>query len=314
MRQIIKVGLRNTRCGWNCTTPYFTVIVVKLLCSQPQFTCIVEKSKTKEFGVYENGSWKGILGLVANGTYDITLPEFTNTYQRFNAVDFTMPVFYVPMLLVTRMPTYTRLSLDGFMGLQWAVWLCITVAVLMISLTVSTTNNRYSVARYCCNFCNHYMNIFALLTNQFPGVQIVYISTKFLISFWALCSVIVCGLYSGQLLSTLIKFQTLLPFNDFESFTVCVEKGICQLATDTPSTSYIQDILHSNTIDNIRLTEAFKNNPILIELKEEILIQKILETNHKYVTWLVAENQFVKTIRGKCSSYILSVKLISQKF
>lgn len=295
----INVGLPYSPCGFNCSKPYFFRDIITLLCSQSDVSCNIEQVNTKDYGSFVNGTWRGMAGMVINGTYDIFF-SYMNTFDRFSVADFSLPAIYDPVLLITHKPVNIHLSMPGFMGLKWLVWLCIVLTIFVISLILATTVSHKPTLKFCHQAFKECTNLLSILANQSPYFHIIYVSTRFLITFWALCTVIISGFFSGQLLSSLVKLQTVVPFTDFDTFTLCIEQNQCQLITDSFSKDYMQEILYSNLSSFVRLRKSFKTNPVIIEPNDKLILRKILDpTNTKYMTWLKSELSFSAELNGK---------------
>lgn len=290
----------HIRVGFVASKPPIMLIeVVKIFCKFFQFNCQMQKAETNEYGYYENGRWNGMIGLIENNTYDISVPEFSNTIQRFSALDFTLPVFYSRIILVTRMPILRQRSVGSFLGFKWSVWLCLILASFVISLALVTFTSHKNKSQFLWTIFDRCTTLFFMITNQYSDMPIVYLYAKFLVLFWFLFTVIINGVYSGHMVSLLLKYETTVPFSDLDTFIICVKEQRCQLATNTLSKSYIQDVLNSTTDRSGQLRHALKKNPILIESNKNVLLHTILDSGKDiFITWMMTESGYYDLVKG----------------
>ena len=94
---------------------------------------LTEEALDYEWGSFENGSWTGMLGMIANDNYDFTVNYFTLTAERYSAFDSSVTYwqegFGLFLLLPRPLPKWKNLY-NPFSG---QVWLIVLMLVIVMS-------------------------------------------------------------------------------------------------------------------------------------------------------------------------------------
>lgn len=267
--------------------PGIFVEYLKLICSSLKADCRYSNSDNVDYGYYDNGSWHGLIREIADGIFDISVPNFTPSLERLEIVDFSDVVYRTPLILVTKATEQSDLSLSNLMGFHWIVWICFLLTCALIAfyftiVEISCGKRNLHPAmikgvKTCVDTCS-------FISNQSQNSDTVYISLKLVITLWALMATVIGGAYSSFLLSNMLRMKSDPPFKDFETFIECVEMKKCRLATNELSLSHIKEIFTSDTDTFERLRKALRNNPI-IEMQGKVLLDRILKSKSEYITW-----------------------------
>lgn len=142
--RVIKVGLiYNPPYSYgidyaNSSRPGFSIELLRVFCQLFSFRCIIQEANSTMYGRLLNGTWYGMIGQIIDNTFDISHPNFDPTEQRFQFVDFSLPLTYSPVLLVTRKPTFygNNVNLLNSLVFHWTVWLCILLFAIYIGLFI----------------------------------------------------------------------------------------------------------------------------------------------------------------------------------
>ncbi|KAG1652211.1 Glutamate receptor ionotropic, kainate 2 [Nymphon striatum] len=83
----------------------------------------------------ETNVWNGMIGELINGTADLAIADLTITYEREEAVDFTMPFMNLGVSILFKKPSKTVPKLFSFLSpLSWDVWIYMATAYLGVSI------------------------------------------------------------------------------------------------------------------------------------------------------------------------------------
>ena len=97
---------------------------------------LIEQTDKRRGNYYENGSFDGVIGQLQRGEIDWSLSNYRVTPERMSAIDFSQPVSYFPLRLVSKSPNEElnwMAYLSVFTGEFWIVLLTTTI-VLSFSL------------------------------------------------------------------------------------------------------------------------------------------------------------------------------------
>ncbi|CAM1305345.1 Uncharacterised protein g4013 [Pycnogonum litorale] len=79
--------------------------------------------------------WDGMMGELLNGKADLAMGDLTITYEREEAVDFTMPFMNLGISILFRKPKESQPSLLSFLSpLSWRVWIYMLMAYAGVSV------------------------------------------------------------------------------------------------------------------------------------------------------------------------------------
>lgn len=146
------------------------------------------------------------------------------------------------------------------------------------------------------NFFVSCIDAFSVISNQGRINNVVNVSIGFLVSFWSVAVLILSGIYSGQLVSSLLyQNLKLYPFDNFESFVDCVENDSCKFIADNDSLSYsyLQKIFFSENNAYRRLMKALDSNKMIVTETVDEALKKISKEKDLYLVSVMAEIDYL---------------------
>lgn len=291
----LKIGVVRTPFVRTCSQiqdcPHrgYTVDAAIIICKFLKLNCTFHWYENYDYGtVLRNGTSTGMIGAIQRGEFDTSIPDFTPTFDRLRAIDFSNLIDVNDMVLVTRSPSPESSEIDwsGFHAFTWSVWIIFIIlwlltgfASILIQKFIASQNTESHK-----NFFILYLDICrSLILNQFSNENNERKSMKFLTQTWSVCFFVLTSTYSGCLFSRKVSQKPDLPFTDMESFVQCLEKTLCTLVTPDLSASFIQDLISPNSTYGARVEASRTYNPFLIALLFEETKKKILETKNRYL-------------------------------
>lgn len=277
--------------------------IAQIMCKQLRFHCRFVPANTDIYGYFENGSWKGVVGDVAAGRVDTSLPRFTPTQQRAEAIDFSSSCFYEQYLLVTRRPSASiyKERLDLLHAFDPYVWTCIALVVLLAALVMRSTI-MYKIP-------TSVIETYLIRPNN---PEILFFGKYIIICTISAAALILARAYTGYLFTKRISTDVQKPFDDLESFAACVRTKRCTLALKTESLSYMHQLIDTDGSDSFgKLKKALDENPLQhFPLSE--LMTKILAEKSSFFTTLVWDTDFYYAANGTdlCQYYVISASLL----
>lgn len=261
--------------------PGYAVEITRLICEALKVDCqFIVDSTSESYGILQvDGNWSGMLGKIANGTFDTTLPVITPTQGRKLSFDFASYVVRYPFDFATRKPDFTDFfSMDYMlMPFQPSVWLLLLATVVLLSFVVTVyqdvTDGRpgCSVGVFAVSEVNNLVEVIGGLVTSPSTSRLPRWASRFLLFFWGLALVVLIGSYTGAIFSALLTISPPLPFTDVNSLTECIAEGRCSLVL-TEYRSYYETSSGGNEINLTTelspLYEALrKNSAALLRVK-----------------------------------------------
>lgn len=233
-------------------------------CETQNVNCDFQESPDDQYG-YFNGTWQGMVKHIHDGMFELSFPMFTPSSQRFEEIDFSIPIAYIPLLLVTRNPKLSAISIDLLSPFvfDWSVWVLLVVFSTLIGIFVALSETPILSGSFCYKLFSNCIDVFSLITNQGGLLIVPRLSIRFMVAFWVLSIVILSGVYSGQLVQSLINNNvSKLPFHDFLSFIECIEKRKCRLVLPDSQLSFVTEVYDSDSDLYKRLRKALLRNKL----------------------------------------------------
>lgn len=275
---------------YNSDAPGICVEIVSLFCQMSHLNCRFGRENNGLYGHKENGTWNGMIKLIQDGIYDISFPMFTPSQQRFEVVDFTPPLTTEELLFVTRRPSVsiTNSYLLHSTVFNWNVWISLVLFSVALGIYVAIIDNSDIKSNKVITAMQNAIDLFSYVTDQEAGKRsntINRISIRCLLSIWGLAILVLSGLYSGSLVSSLLNGSAKLPFKDLPTFVECVERKMCELISyqDSASSASTREILESNDSLYLRLQKFINHDKFFLYTHDEVL-NVIAEEKSKYLT------------------------------
>lgn len=134
----VKIGLRKISDSFS-QYHLTSIKAVKTVCKAFFLNCTLEESSTFHYDAENNGT--GILNMIETGQLDTYEPLVSPTYKRLQLIDFSKPLLYMDVYIVTRAPstsdseTVYNMSVSTSMG--FGTWLSMIGAFILLSLLIS---------------------------------------------------------------------------------------------------------------------------------------------------------------------------------
>lgn len=280
-------------CWRTCEKAHgFFMEIVQLMCNTQKFHCIFFHYNTSD----KENSWNSLIEQVRDGVYDTTIPIITATPERAAMIDFSPTIFFAQMILVFRTPTVNQWSFSNLLAMQWNVWLCLLICITIIALLLTTAECRTLGKNVLSKVIINCLNTFAIFTNQTQEMDLFHLSMRIIIAFWAVSALIVSGVYSGKLLTFLLKMKIVYPFHDFGTFVECLEREECQFATNMNPSIVISMFSNDEIEYALRINKVIHKTGIAIYPSVDGLTEDILRRKDKYLVWFATEPNFLASV------------------
>lgn len=280
----------------NSSKPGIFGELVVMFCQLSNIQCHFGRENHSSYGHFENGSWHGMMNLIINGKYDISFPAFTITVDRLEAIDFSLPVAEEEFLFVTRTPVISVSSFKLFQSMvfNWTVWLSLFLISLTLGVYAAVLESSHTNSTRFSLTVRNSIHFLSYITSQSSPLEFKRISTRCSLSVWGLGIVVLTGIYSGSLVSSLINGSAHLPFHDFATLVQCVESHDCELFSYKESTSSFihRAILKRNDSLHQRLQKFISVNNFFRYTSDEML-NKIIKEKNKYIVVLMNRNAYL---------------------
>lgn len=271
----------------------FDIEVMETFCKVQNYSCSYLLHPSNMYAYYKNGTWHGMIKYIQDKVCDMSTMSAALTEERFRLVDFTLPIDSLPFLLVTRnTESSQQISVVSSLVFSWTVWLVLILLAALIGLAMAFNQNTRSLLN-CISYCTDVFSIVTAQTNlQYPNRR----SIRVLLTFWSFAMLILCEAYSGQLVSSMVRNKSKIPFNNFESFVDCVENNECRLIVNELITTspIIHDILYSNITIYKRLRDKFITNPLLVGDSTKQILDKISLEKDIYLTSILLSETYLR--------------------
>lgn len=273
--------------------------IVNLFCQTQNVTCQFFYEQESCYGVKVNGTWTGMIKHLIDGLYDLGSPYFTPDKERLQVVDFSPPVAYAPLILVTRrsMTVTGHIDLLSSFVYHWSSWLLLLFFSLSVGLLIALAQISKGDGNSSYKFIAK--NVFAFVTNQTNDITFTRLSIRIVFGCWSLAIVVFVGVYSGKLSSTLVSnSNTKLPFNNFETFVQCIETKHCRFLIPT---TYINSLFRFNRSESEidrRLMKALRQNPVISGFTVPASFSEIVKETQYYTVALMGVADFAYNVHS----------------
>ncbi|XP_068235486.1 glutamate receptor-like [Palaemon carinicauda] len=278
--------------------------VLTILTSSINFTCSWRRPTDVAFGYqFPNGSWGGMVGMVAREEVDFSFLIFTVLYTRAQVVDYTLPLTFTYARFLGRKGRTEIHPFGFFMPLTPMVWYSLTLGLVMmmtISLFMSWALSD-SVKTPRQKTLTDYVRVF--LSQDLEKFQENIWSLRFLVGAWMLAMFIVMKSYSSNLNSLLTVRYVPQPYH---SVKAVAQDPSVKIVTEIGG--YYHQSIQSGFFKEI--TDAGKEDDIsYVEFTdfEEVVETKISKggyvlMNDDLPTKMLIDQYFSKT--GTCVFYM----------
>lgn len=215
------------------------------------------------------------------------------------------------------MATRAPQSVQGGVGFRvvfafhWETW-CVFISAYLITalLIIFAARKVFHMISDTESPPNVFVAIFdqwlSLMTHKHHDKYLVLDFVRIAVACFSLASMVLASSYTGVLFSEKLKTSISLPYEDFESFVVCLEKKRCRIVVSTLSISFIQILLGPGSDLGRRASMTFDRNPPLIMPNMDAK-KAIIEDQSTYLVWIGDKNVFETDFQSaaECKFYIL---------
>ncbi|KAJ9590512.1 hypothetical protein L9F63_016463 [Diploptera punctata] len=246
------------------------------------FKSIYSENTDGAFGVVgDDGNWTGLMGMLIRNEVDIAMQSMTITSERYQFVDFTMPLIRSSTSIMIRKPSRRSFNWNNFLR-PFSNELWLGVIICMIILTFSLSATFYLRRMYCADEEVEYdiMESFGYVYTSFcqqgctnnPSA----VSSRIVCMIIKLTATVLLSGYSAYLIANLAVHITVLPFTSLETLLRDRSYTLGLLAN-----SY-SVMVYKNTSDPVR-QELYKQlvEPHTLPRTEYLAMKWICE-NSKY--------------------------------
>ncbi|XP_071541889.1 probable glutamate receptor [Panulirus ornatus] len=305
--------------GGNVTISGPLATLLHLLATTMNFTYTTMVSADRLWGnELEDGSWTGMLGLVARKEAHLGLSMFVMTDRRRTAMDFTTSVSVNSCSILARKGS-PQVDPWGFLfPLQPEVWVALLLALTMAwvaAVVLGWGSGKVCGQPHTMAAAMFFQHVRALL-HQGLTVQVRCGCERVVIGTWMLVSMVVTWSYCSNLMSQLTvrhvpqPIQTLHHVLDDPTLTLIME----------PNTAYTDMLVQpeTSTLWELRsLQEAgrLRKHPIILD--EAWTLNQLTKGDHVVFVDRDSANNFVANYfsqTGRCDLYLGREKLIVTPF
>ncbi|KAI6226482.1 PBPb domain-containing protein [Aphelenchoides fujianensis] len=308
----------------DCHYPGFTMEVVSMLAEAAHVYLepVVINSKVGEvnWGNYVNGSFTGVLGMLEQFKADTVGILFQYVEERKAFFDYSEVVTFIRNVYITKPKTKSvGMALwNPYKPYQPLVWILLLLALLVqcgfatlvAQLEVKLRlNPKFSPFEKCW---------------QYLKLQ-VHQSMDFLVPFqmqsgnfsFMLYSVIqvtlFVNLYSGILLSALIRGEDPRPWDNFDTMVKLVQAGEYKFVVDRfdyEASWFFKEVVRSNTSHTRKIYEALRENPVVITETIEEAFEFVDRGGYIFPT---QEDSYARFVGSERCNYFYSIDEDIQK-
>lgn len=182
---------------------------------------------------------------------DTSLPILVETPRFREMLEFTMPVFYMEfgVLIKTRFLDNNNELFFAFKPFTWIVWIILISSILTVScldalfrLIWTPIAERKGKRTYLMHTESSWLMTFGILMSRGMDIPIPHLSRRVLMVTWGLACIIICNVYSAQLVSTKVALKIQQPFTNLQELADKVRSKQYRLLIYSPDSKFIQDI------------------------------------------------------------------------
>ncbi|XP_067131590.1 uncharacterized protein [Centruroides vittatus] len=283
-----------------------SIVAQKLKNIKFEFVQPIEKTFGSKL---KDGSWNGIIGRVQRKEVDLSTLSLCVTYDRFQVVDFTIPVTGDKVVFIVSSPRKLSKLTAIIRPFSLKTWIYIVVSTFVTAISFSfiafVRNNYFPERKTAWTTRNFTWFLLRSLTSQ--GGEIDYdksTSSRVIIGVWLLATTVLISAYGGILFS----YMTRPVYEE-------VPKNIEQLAIAVKNKEYSCGTLSNSALSELMLGKSEGTVKILSEYisshPEESFstfqqgIQHMLHHKYAYIT----SAYFFATLNMRENSFVISEDL-----
>ncbi|KAK2152669.1 hypothetical protein LSH36_322g05030 [Paralvinella palmiformis] len=200
--------------------------ILKTLASSLKFTFDLVVPPDKKWGApMSNGTWNGMVGQVLRGDADFAIAKFTITRLRESVIDFTVPFWHEPCVMVMRKPDEksSLIYLGPFRDEVWySIFLAIPVmaaamtGVALLRTRIYSSQPILNSRGVLCGLHRSLWFAYGALVQQGCSWTPHSQALRFLVGFWWFFTLVITATYTGNLIAVLAVPKLTLPVNTLQ--------------------------------------------------------------------------------------------------
>ncbi len=230
------------------------------------------------WGVYNSGSWTGLLGMILNGSIDTVNVGYAQVEIRNQDFAFSYPTSMVKYSFIVKNDIQSLSSIAGIVYQVFSprFWLSIFFSIVCIFISLIVIE-KYSTSK-SHGKTEGIWTIFRTMINLCYGDQGNYSSPsrRILLLSGCIVTIIVLPLYQNGLLTQLLLPRTAAPFGSAEELVDLVVKGRYKFVVLSLASSFIQRLIFENSTFAYAFRNAVSRNPVIVNSN----ITQVMEMVH----------------------------------
>lgn len=230
-----------------------------------------------EYGVFREGNWTGMIGMVHRGEADLAYGGLIITEQRRKAVHFSTPVIIKPLSFAIGRPVQGLLKNAYLYPFQVVVWHCLFGLFMLLSFVL------YLLFKRKHSFLRIILEMFGNVLRQPLTFNPNTLILKVIILLWLLCALVLSSSYSGALLAYLTLPTQSKTVENFSELSDAVAKGTHKAyALRGSSTPHY---LNETRQDHLEfLAKSIDDNGWFFDLKDISDLTKVVNQNVAFIS------------------------------
>ncbi|XP_076327752.1 glutamate receptor ionotropic, kainate glr-3-like [Tachypleus tridentatus] len=160
-------------------------------------------------GKLRNGSYTGMIGMLHRKEADIAVGPFTANFDRFQAAEFTNPIYVDYLSILTGAPHVKNELFSYMMTFEWKVWVAIFTTIILLAVTSAIMEDvivgkRQSFRRMYVQFLHSFWRFYRCLWHQSLQQLPEVTSKRLLLITWLLSVVVIMASFGGHIRSSLL--------------------------------------------------------------------------------------------------------------
>ncbi|GFU06552.1 glutamate receptor ionotropic, delta-1 [Nephila pilipes] len=175
--------------------------LLNILSRELHFSYEISSPPDGSWGGFDGTEWTGMVQMLVKNQADAALSGMTITYDRYTAVQFSIPYAFDRITFVTKKPSRKPKTWAIFWPYTLQVWIFISLSVLMVSILMTLLRNALqSPKSYKKQFTDTALYMFqALLSQGYYNASET--RCRILMAFWWIFCITVVAGYNGSLMS-----------------------------------------------------------------------------------------------------------------
>ncbi len=278
-------SLRNLNPRPKCPMPGSDAEILSYLLRLSKIPYNHKVYKGYPWGMYINGTWTGLLGLLRNGSIDTINVRYRHLKLRTEYFEFSYPVINMPVGFLVRKGSTgigesTGIVFQVFHPILWAFLIAAVIAVGLGMITITVWGSQTIVLQ---TIPDSLFSCFRLLINQYEPVGGRNIARNLLFVWGSFLTLIFLSLYQNGLLAQLLIPRTSNPFQSTADLVNGIKSGQFRFAAPEASAAFFQYVNEAENDFTKSLKEALKANPVQFEPNMTKIVNLVASGTHVYV-------------------------------